>query len=318
MSITPGAGVHPDLRDDVEETLPPGPGTHPDLVDEGRAAKSAGSTAPGAEQTSTQTTPMDQETLTPPDTGAEATVTDADQGEGPADTKTPAWLEELRNAKDPKAALAVLTANLTPEELVSDNRIGGLVGDRAVKRAQQIIDARDADVREAQKVEAAQRGDLYTLGELTAPEVLMRLRQDADARAMEPLMEGVKVFQSRLPAEVQAEVAGRTWPGTPSEGLAAYMEAVTQSAIKHGLMPEVEREIKRRDPMLRKQVLTEAHGEEPAPELLNGGPRAVREFTSEQIDNMSLEEFNQYFDDNGFPKPGVKHIVTRYEPLQRR
>ena len=318
MPITPGAGIHPDLLEDVEEmTLSPGSRPHPDLVDEGRTADSAGTTAQGADETSAETTPTDLQTLTSPDTGADATATDAVTKDGPVDTETPAWLVDLRNASDPKAALAVLTANLPPEELVKDNRLAGLIGQKAFDRAQQEIANMRAQEREAQKAEAAARGDLYTLGELTAPEVLARLRADADARAMEPLMEGVRAYQEALPVEVQADVAGRTWPGTPAQGLAAYMRAVTESAIKHGLVPEVEREIKRREPMLRKQVLTEAHGEEPSPELANGTAGGLREVTDEQIDAMTLEEFNEYFDELGRPKSDVVHRVTRGIPIQQ-
>lgn len=324
MPITPGAGIHPDLIDEADQTMfTPGPGQHPDLAaDGGRTAAGATTTAEAAKQISPEETPKDEHpTGTEPKEGEGARNTPvATAGETPAaaEPETPAWLDALRGTKDPKEALAVLTANLPKEELARDKVLAGLIGDLGQRKARELVANYESQQRDQQKADAASKGDYYALGELTAPETLQRLRTQAEQQALEPLMEGVRLFQANLPAEVQAEIAGRNWPGTPAEGLRAYMDAAVQSAIKHGLEPEVEREIRRREPSLRKQVLSAAYGSEPSPELGSGSPKGVVEITDVQLENMSLADYEQHFDAYGHPKEGVKFIVTRGESVRSR
>lgn len=327
MAITPGAGMHPDLIDEVPDiTFPPGPGIHPDLADSG-GAESEASTARGAGEVSLDVPPAEQSNDGAPETEPDAEASTSGEAEGePAEVatqQTPDWWDELRSATDANTALAVLTAHLTPDDLVKDNRIAGIIGQKAYDRVQQEIQRREANQRETLKAQAAQNGDLYTLGELSAPEVLAQLRQqatqEAEQKSLAPLTEAVAAFQDTLPEAVRAEVAGRHYAGaTVQEGIMAYMDAVVKAAIKHHLEPEVEREIKRREPVLRKQFLASAYGEDMSPELAGGTPKSVHEITDEQVAGMSLEEYDQYFDDYGRPKDGVRLRMTRAEPVKRQ
>jgi hypothetical protein len=78
----------------------------------------------------------------------------------------------------------------------------------------------------------------------------------------------------------------------------------------------VERELQRRESALRKSVLSEVNGDEPVPERESGTPGRVREVTDEQIANMTLQQYEALFDENGHPKPGVRHRATRSVPLR--
>jgi hypothetical protein len=134
-------------------------------------------------------------------------------------------------------------------------------------------------------------------------------------------MDGVTHFQSQLPAEVQAAVQGKTFgAGKPyHEGVAEYLGAVTEAAVSHRLNDAVEKELKRREPALRKAWLSESNGTQPVPELDGAGnPLRTREITGAQVDRMSVAEYDQYFE-NGRPRPGVMYRTTdRDIPVSRR
>lgn len=323
MPITPGAGIHPDLMDEVDEiTIPSGSATHPDLVDSGGAADSATDRSETDRPSPVEGAPRERATGAEPTDGEGARNTpETTSGEAPAATgpETPSWQDQVREAKDPAEALAVLTANLPKEQLARDRVLAGLIGDLGQRRAREMLAEAQEQQRQQQATEAAQKGDYYALGEAVAPEVLQRIRDSAATQAFAPFMQGVEMFQRSLPDEVQREVGGRSWPGaTPAEQVANYLNAVAQSAVKHGLTPEVEREIKRRESSIRKQVLTDAYGSDQSPELAGGTAHAQREITSEQVEAMSIAEYEQYFDQYGNPKEGVKYIVTRGEQLRSR
>ena len=290
-------GVHPDLLD--EETQPP---------DSSRARASS----PPASAPPEPSAPAEP----PPESASDASSTsDAATATAP---KAPDWFGKVREASDPATAFRTLAQNLSREDLANDRALAGVFGEYVNKRAQALLAEKEKQATEQRKREAAQRGDLYTLGELAAPEILERTSHEQAQQAASWAMDGVSAFQQTLPPEVQAEVAGRNWPGTPAEGLKAYMEAVVQAALKHGRDVEVDKEIKRREPALRKAFLSEANGSAPTPEFEGGAPMSGRRITSEQVASMSLDEFDQYFDTNGRPKPGVQFVDNNGIPLRQR
>ena len=123
------------------------------------------------------------------------------------------------------------------------------------------------------------------------------------------------LFQKNLDDKIQQEVSGKTFGAGKShaEGVAEYMQFITDEAVKLG----VEKELRRRESALRKSVMTEVNGDEPVPERDSGTPGRVREVTDEQIAAMSLREYEALFDENGRPKPGVRHRSTRGIPVHR-
>jgi hypothetical protein len=285
-------------------------GIHPDLIDEQPSRARAAS--PPASAPSEPSAPAEP----PPESAADASSTSA------AETATapaaPEWFSKVREAADPASAFRTLAQNLTREDLANDRALAGVFGEYVNKRAQALLAEKEKQATEQRRREAAQKGDLYTLGELAAPEVLERVRAEASQSAIGPFMEGVTRFQNGLPAEVQARVAGRDWPGnTPGEQVQAYLEAVYEAALSHGLSTAVDKEIKKREPALRKAWLSETNGTAMSPELGSGPPLGVREITDEQIARMSNEEYDTYFDPKGRPKAGVSVRYTRAIPIRQ-
>ena len=129
-------------------------------------------------------------------------------------------------------------------------------------------------------------------------------------------MDGVVLFQQQLPDEIQRDVAGKVFGAGKgqAQGVAEYLQYIADARTRL----EVEKEISRRESALRKSVLSEVNGDEPVPEREGGTPGRVREVTDEQIEAMSMREYDALFDENGRPKPGVRHRGTRSIPLTPR
>jgi len=288
-------GVHPDLLEEVqatqaevEQTPAPAP-----------ARRSRRGAQPPPEPVPAPTGAEDSEPAPPPTSESEAHTT------------PPEWLEQVKNASDPKQMLALLTKNLPKEDLSRDDVLAGMLGDLSNRRAKALLQEQEQQRLERERLEAYQRGDLYALGQHSAAELQERQRQleEQSQLATSPLMRVIRRFQEGLPPEVQQQVQGRTYApdGTPEEGLAEYLRAVVDAAKNHGL----DDEIKRREPALRKALLSDTVGSEPAPETESGQRQSFREITDEQLSRMSLEETDQYLDDKGRPLPGVRVRNTR-------
>ena len=296
-------------------------GTHPDLTPEGELRD---------ETPSAPTQPAPDQEAEPVAQAADRAQSEAPQsspdGEVPAGAsetapaETPPWLAEALGSKDPKAILAALTKNMSREEVARDPVLQGLLGDLAQKRAKSLLERQQLDQIEYEKRRAVATGDTYRLGQLTEQEVRARAQQEQQAQTTAPFMDGVVAFQNALPLEVQAQVQGRQWGEGKSyaEGVKEYLEAVADAAVSHRLNQAVDNEIKRREPALKKALLSETNGQEPSPERTNGHAVGVREITDEQIDRMSLEEFDTYFDERGQPRNGVRVRMTRGIPIQKQ
>ena len=241
---------------------------------------------------------------------------DAADSPSPESGEAPEWFAQARAASDPVEAFKLLAKNLPRDALEKDEVISGLVGHKADSMLRQ----RQREAVEQQKKEAAERNDLYTLGELTQRELQERDQALAAQREQGngTFMDGVVLFQSQLPEEIQRSVAGRTFGEGKGQaaGVAEYLQFVSDERTKLKEQ-ELEREFQRRESALRKSVLSEVNGDEPVPERESGTPGRVREVTDEQIEAMSLKEYEALFDENGAPKPGVRHRSTRGIPLQQ-
>jgi hypothetical protein len=302
MTMT-NAGIHPDL---LEETLAEQadaaetPAAEP--APPGRRSRRTARAAPQEPDA-----PAEQSTPAATEAGAEAT-TPSEPAEPGA---PPDWLAELQGKTDPKEILSIARQHVSREELAGDPFFQGWIGDLANKRARQLLAEQDQQKTQRERQAALERGDLYTLGQMTAQELQQqRAAEEADAQlALSPLMQDVAEFQKAFPPAVQAEVSGKQFPTFRD-----YLRAVTDAAIRHGF----DDELKRREPALRKAFLSETVGSEPTPEREGGRAPSVREITDEQLARMSLEESDQYLDERGQPRPGVQLRLTRGVPLTRR
>ena len=290
--------VHPDLVDDEASSAPP---ERPARA-RGRAAQPAPTDTAGEEA--------------PP--VADATSEETPRSEGVAsDQPDLAWFDQVREAKDPTEALRSILKNVPYDELQKDDVFSGMVGRLSDLRVQKLQEQQARDRQQQAKLEASANNDLYSLGEMTQRELQTQLASQQAAQAAGPFMDGVTLFQKdHLPEVIQQEVSGMSFGAGKShaEGVAEYMAFVTDRAVKLG----VEKELQRRESALRKSVMSEINGDEPVPERDSGTPGRVREVTDEQIAAMSLTEYDALFDENGRPKPGVRHRATRGIPVRQQ
>jgi hypothetical protein len=293
-------GVHPDLIDDEQAAAPAAETPSPPR--RGRAARAAAASSPEA---AAEAPPAAQHSES-------ASALSENAAEAQATTEPPEWRIKLKEAVEAGDDSAV-------QRLLIENRndvVSGHVGQ--IVRRQREREAREAI--EQQKREALANADFYGLGQLSAQEVRAQVEQSVAAQQSAPFMDGVTQFQAKLPPEVQAEVQGKTYGVGKShaEGVAEYLDAVVQAALRHGQQQVVEQELQRREPALRKAWLSETNAGQPVPELDGGRAAVAREITDEQVGRMGLAEYDQYFDERGQPRPGTRVRLTRGIPLNRR
>jgi hypothetical protein len=291
--------VHPDLIDEDEggSASPPEPAPTPSA--RGRTTRSRAGGSDGA-----HTPPADSAA---PSEGPEP----GPDGAAESDQSDLSWFEQVREAKDPTEALRLLAKNLPRDQFEKDDVVSGLIGQIGDRRARDLLARQERDAQDRAKLEAAANNDLYTLGEMTQRGLQQQLASQQAAQAAGPFMDGVVLFQKQLPETIQKEVAGQTFGAGKgyAEGVAEYMAFVVDRAVKL--------EQQKRESALRKSVMSELNGDEPVPERDSGTPGRVREVTDETIAAMSLAEYEALFDENGRPKPGVRHRSTRGIPVRQ-
>jgi hypothetical protein len=228
-----------------------------------------------------------------------------------SEPETPDWFAAVREAKDPTEALRSILKNVPYDELEKDDVFSGLIGNVAERRVKAWQAKQDRDAADKAKLEAAANNDLYTLGELTQRELQQQLASQQAAQAAGPFMDGVVLFQKQLPESIQKDISGKAFGVGKShaEGVAEYIDYVSEQRVKL--------ELRKRESALRKSLMSEVNGDEPVPERDSGTPGRVREVTDEMIAAMSLAEYEALFDENGRPKPGVRHRSTRGIPVRQ-
>jgi len=305
MSIDITRSIHPDLLDEYQDQMHLAAGATAETPPtakrprrgRGATAQSAAST-PGAEQA--PESPQLEAPVAPTDGSGDGAVL-------PPDTAEPEWLAQVRAAKDPREILSLVTRNVPREDLSRDDVLAGLIGDLGNKRARQMLEDQEKQRQEQARLDAFDKGDLYTLGQMQAAE-LQQQRQAAMAQN-DPYLVAVRNFQAALPENVQREVQGKNY-----DSFGAYLSAVQDAAIRHG----VSEEVKKRSGALEKAELSATVGSEQSPELDGGPAQAYREITDAQVAAMTLEEYDHYFDEKGRPKPGIRVRLERGIDVRRR
>jgi hypothetical protein len=288
--------VHPDLLDEAPQDAPETPPASGRGRGRARAAEPAAPAPEPSDELVGEAAPDD---------------TSSPSGEDAAEPDL-SWFDSVREAKDPTEALRLLAKNLPRDQFEKDEVVSGLLGQMGDRRARALLQQQEREATERAKLEAAQNNDLYTLGEMTQRELQGQLASQQAAQAAGPFMDGVVAFQKQLPEAIQKEISGKAFGQgkTYAEGVAEYMAYVVDRAVKL--------EAQKRESAIRKSVMSEINGDEPVPERDSGTPGRVREVTDEMIAAMSLAEYEALFDENGRPKPGVRHRSTRGIPLTQR
>jgi hypothetical protein len=301
MTIDVTRSIHPDLLDEYQDQMELAAGGTAETPQPRRrrgrgAANPPGGSPPGSDQ------------------AVEPSAASTDGSEDNALPSEPAappeWLTQLRATDDPKEILGLLTRNIPREDLSRDDVLAGLIGDLGNKRARQMLEEQEQQRQGRARQEAYDKGDLYTLGQLEATNLQAQRQQvEAQMRAQnDPYMAAIRNFQAGLPEAVQREVGGKNY-----DSYGAYLTAVQDAAIRHG----VSEEVRKRSGALDKAELSQTVGSEQSPELDGGPAQAYREITDAQVAAMTLEEYDHYFDDKGRPKPGVRVRLDRGIDINR-
>lgn len=215
-----------------------------------------------------------------------------------------------------------LYAEADPDELLQHNpklkrSLDGRAGQLADKLAKERVDAlapqrvKELQIEQLESQERELRAtDPYRAAELRTEVERRRdeLRQEAEKAAapspdavLSNVMSGLASFQATLPEPVRKKLEGKAYPGTFEQGFHAYMADVVAEVRAH----ERARYEREDLPVLRKQALSQVNGGEPSVDL-GGGPSAgAKVITNAEVRRMSLDEYDNYFDKNGEPKPGV-------------
>jgi len=222
----------------------------------------------------------------------------------------PEWLGQLRAATDPDEIIGLVTKNVDRDLLMKNEILSAVLGNMSNKRAQDLLRQQDQQRQERDRQAAYERGDLYALGQLTAAELQQqRAALEAQTQAtLNPYMQDVTEFQRALPEDVQKRVQGKQY-----DSFGAYLQAVHEARLQY----DVEQEVKKREPALKKAELSQSVGSEMTPELDGGPAQQYREITDAQVASMTLEEYDRYFDDKGRPKPGVRVRLERGIDVRR-
>ena len=294
--------------------------THPDLLDELESPQPApdSSAANGSSSRSSRSRRKATESAAPSAGVSEAPVADeggSDDGDTPpppepAPPDVPEWLGQLRAATDPDEIIGLVTKNVDRDLLMKNEILSAVLGNMSNKRAQDLLRQQDQQRQDRDRQAAYERGDLYALGQLSAAE-LQQQRAALEAQtqaALNPYLQDVTEFQRALPEDVQKRVQGKQY-----DSFGAYLQAVHEARLQY----DVEQEVKKREPALRKAELSSTVGTEMTPELDGGPAQQYREITDAQVASMTLEEYDRYFDDKGRPKPGVRVRLERGIDVRR-
>ena len=295
-------GIHPDLLDELESPQPaPDSSTANGATSRSRSRRRA--TEPAAPPPGASEAPVADE-------GGSDALGDTPPPPEPAPADVPEWLGQLRSATDPDEIIGLVTKNVDRDVLMKNEILSAVLGNMSNKRAQDLLRQQDQQRQDRDRQAAYERGDLYALGQLSAAE-LQQQRAALEAQtqaALNPYMHDVTEFQRALPEDVQKRVQGKQY-----DSFGAYLQAVHEARLQY----DVEAEVKKREPALRKAELSSTVGTEMTPELDGGPAQQYREITDAQVASMTLEEYDRYFDDKGRPKPGVRVRLERGIDVRR-
>jgi len=297
MTMDLRRSTHPDLLDELDAAVEPAP-------DERRPRRRRTGTSPP------DAPPPEPTAETPPEVADGSADQPGSEPAEPTPPETPEWMSAVDATTDPREKLRLLVKNVPRDEMEQDDVLRGWLGDYANQRARRMLEDQDRQRQDRERQQAYDRGDLYTLGQLDAAN-LQQQRQLAQQQAeveANPYMVGIRNFQSALPESVQREVQGRHY-----DSFGAYLSAVQDAAIRHG----VSEEVRKRSSAIEKANLSQTVGSEMSPELDGGPAQAYREITDAQVAAMTLEEYDRYFDDKGRPRPGVRVSLTRGIDVRR-
>jgi hypothetical protein len=195
----------------------------------------------------------------------------------PAESPTPAPPATTEGTPDAAPAAPdwrELVERIDPKELLQHPRIGGIVGSRleaerrrAAQEAEAHVQARQQD----EQLERLRRDDPQAYAEEVGR------RRDESARqgqVLSGIHARIATWASTLPPEVQQRVSGKTYPGSYEDGVLAYTREVADLLTEHRVAEAVARERKRWETdvraAIRKEVLAELNGGEPAPDTARG------------------------------------------------
>ena len=329
--------------------MPPGtedPGTAPATVDDPAASPPSG-TPPEA------TTPPEQQPQDLRAAGADFDLRSSPDATFPTERTAPAPPAEEPKEGAPAGQPAApdweaLLEKADPDALRKNRRLMGIAGEmaqrlatakaeelaqaRAVEIADERVRQREAEAREAARLEKVDAGDYYALGQEHAAE-LLKQKQERDAKGAEArvaqsfeqrtqatLEEWAQAFPPEVLTKASEAYAARPRAGDFNGDLKTYLEVfvpVLSDHLQSQKAAETEAALfakweKERLPALRARALAELNGGEPVPDTAGGAAPRTRTFTDDDVRRMSLEDYKKYFDvETAKPREGVIYRPTR-------
>src|SRR5215831_980609 len=168
MTMDLRRSTHPDLLDELDQVQPPQSSESQPTNGSVRARRRRnGSTAqPEPSPPGDSAAPVAEEGH-----GSEEEVSPSSEPAAPEAPEVPEWLTSARAAEDPLESLRLLIKNVPRDRMEQDDTLRGWLGDYANQRARRMLEEQDRQRAERARSEAYDKGDLYTLGQLTAADL---------------------------------------------------------------------------------------------------------------------------------------------------
>ena len=218
---------------------------------------------------------------------------------------------------DPDLRRRILAEADPDEAFASNPKLKRHLDGKAGQLADEIVKSkRDRIIKEAriEEIERTERDIRRTDGERAS-----YLRDQADTLRTEladeerkaatgpeatysSIMTTIAQFQEQLPPAVKKQLEGKVYPGTFSEGFAAYVGDMVKAAREHAVSEYEAKQL----PILRRQVQAQINGGEPSIDMGQGPTAGTVVVTDKDIADMDLDRYNTLFDEKtGEPKAGV-------------
>lgn len=223
----------------------------------------------------TASTPSTESASTPETQGADLGTT-ATTTEGSSEATTQKTYSSWEDA----------LADADRDALLRHPKLSGLVGDAADRLEKRRAAERAQAEEQARLRKAVEDDDLVTLGEAKKKELLPQIEQEPFQTAGQTIAKSVQTGLGKWLSEKApgASVDGSKHDGKPfDEGIVGWVDDAAEAIVQHRLSKAVEAEIAKRMPAIKKQILAEANGEEPSPEVGSGSAARANTNTDKQF-----------------------------------
>lgn len=251
--------------------------------------------------------------------------------EAPATPPPPSW-EELLEQADPESIrrnrrLMGIAGEMANR--LAETRAEQLLTERLDKAVEERLERQQAEADRRALLEDARNGNYYQVGQRYAEHAEREeqtraeqaAKQQAESSAYTALQATVDEWAKALPPDVLTQAAEAYQKVAPKDGgypvqfrawLDNFVPTYVNSLVQQRLNEERAKWEAKELPAVRSRALAEVNGGAPVPDAGQGAPPGARVVTDEEIERMSLNEWQSIWDAKaGRFKEGVAHQATR-------